>query len=112
MIYIKKIILTIIATIFTVILYSQEKNINIISSGDGITKDEATNAALRHCIEKTLGAFVSTNTTVINEKLITDEITTIASGNIINYEEISSVFNNSIYTVWVSAIISPENIIF
>jgi hypothetical protein len=88
-----------------------DNTVNIIGFGDGKTKDEATNAALRHCIEKTFGVFVTTNSKVVNDQLVNDEIASIASGNIVSYEVISESQKGDLFSVSVLAIISPDNIV-
>lgn len=88
-----------------------ENSVNVIAFGDGKTKDEATNAALRHCIEKTFGVFVTTNTQVVNDELIKDDIATIASGNIVAYDIISELQKGDIISVTLSATVSPDNIV-
>lgn len=59
-------------------------------SADGATKEEATKIALRSAIEQAYGAFVSANTTILNDDLVKDEIVTITNGNIKGYEEVAS----------------------
>jgi hypothetical protein len=88
-----------------------DNSVNVIAFGDGKTKDEATNTALRHCIEKTFGVFVTTNTQVVNDELIKDDIATIASGNIVSYEVISELQKGDLFSVTVSATVSPDNIV-
>ena len=87
-----------------------DKTITVTASGDGPTKDKATNAALRNCIEKTLGVFISASSEVKNEELIKDQIATVASGNVIDYEIISELKQNENFNVTVSAKISPEKV--
>lgn len=73
-------------------LYAQDPsndNVTLVVSGEGTTKDEATKNALRSAIEQAFGTFVSANTTVLNDEIVSDEIVSVASGNIQNYKEIS-----------------------
>lgn len=63
--------------------------ITLVTSGTGSTKEEATKNALRSALEQTYGAFVSANSTVVNDELVKDEIVSISSGNIVEYEELS-----------------------
>lgn len=64
--------------------------VTLVVSADGMTKDEATKAALRSAIEQAYGTFVSANTTLLNDELVKDEIVTVSSGNIKKYNELSS----------------------
>ncbi len=64
--------------------------VTLVVSADGATKEEATKVALRSAIEQAYGTFVSANTTILNDKMVKDEIVTISNGNIKNYKEISS----------------------
>lgn len=65
-------------------------DVTLTVSADGATKDEAVKTALRSAIEQAYGAFVSANTSILNDELVKDEIVTVASGNIKSYSEISS----------------------
>lgn len=69
-----------------------EKNEIILTvTADGTTKDEAIKEALRMAIEQTYGAFVSSNTDLLNDEIVKDEIATVSSGNIKKYKELSSI---------------------
>ncbi len=67
-----------------------EKEVTLVVSSDGTTKEEATKFALRSAIEQAYGTFVSANTTILNDEMVKDEVATITSGNIQSYKEISS----------------------
>lgn len=76
-------------------------------SADGATKEEATKIALRSAIEQAYGAFVSANTTILNDEMVKDEIVTISNGNIKSYQEVASaLLPNGHTTVTLNAIVS------
>lgn len=89
----KKIIIIIFSIIATYPVFSQ-RNVSLVVSADGASKTEAINNALRNAIEQTYGTFVSSNTTILNDELVKDEIATVASGNIKKYREVSSIVTN------------------
>lgn len=60
-----------------------------MTTGTGDTKEDATKNALRSALEQTYGAFVSSNSQVVNDELVKDEIVSISAGNIVSYEELS-----------------------
>lgn len=66
-----------------------DDEVTLVVSADGSTKEEATKAALRSAIEQAYGAFVSANTTILNDELVKDEIVTISNGNIKEFSELS-----------------------
>lgn len=66
------------------------EEITLTVSSDGATKDDALKKALRTAIEQAYGAFVSANTTILNDELVKDEIVTVSNGSIKDYKEISS----------------------
>ena len=68
---------------------NEKKEVTIITSGNAKNVDDAKQAALRSAIEQTFGAFISTKTEILNDKLIKDEIISVASGNIKSYEVLS-----------------------
>ncbi|MDE6553889.1 MAG: hypothetical protein K2K98_13170 [Muribaculaceae bacterium] len=71
--------------------FSAQSNeeITLTVSSDGPTKDDAVKNALRSAIEQAYGAFVSANTTILNDDLVKDEIVTISSGAIKVYTIVS-----------------------
>jgi hypothetical protein len=90
---------------------SNDKIVNIISSGEGLTLDLAINNALRKAIEKAFGVFVMAKTEIANDQLIDDQMATIASGNILSYSIISQTEKNEAYNITLNAKVSPENIV-
>lgn len=81
-------------------------------SADGATKEEATKIALRSAIEQAYGAFVSANTTILNDEMVKDEIVTISNGNIKSYQEVASaLLPNGHTTVTLNAIVSISKLI-
>lgn len=65
------------------------KDISIIVSSDGATIDDAINSALRSALEQTYGAFISSNTTILDNILLEDEIVSLSSGTVKSYKTIT-----------------------
>ncbi|MCR4799072.1 MAG: hypothetical protein K5860_01035, partial [Bacteroidales bacterium] len=101
----KKTFLIIQMLICAIVCFAQ-KEVTILVSGEGKTKTEATDAALRSAIEQTFGAFVSTNTTILNDELVKDEIATVSSGNIEKYTEVNYFERNGKSYITLNATIS------
>lgn len=88
--------ITVLVLIFAYALlnnvYSQDnKTVTITVTGDGITQKDALQSALRNAIEQAYGTFISSNTQILNDELIKDEIVSISSGNIQEYNIISEI---------------------
>ena len=66
-----------------------QNDVSMVVSGEGKDKNEATFNALRSAIEQTCGTFISANTTILNDKLVADEMVSLSSGNIKSYEYVS-----------------------
>ena len=60
------------ALLFSLLLQAQPKEVSLIVTGEGATKEEATNNALRSAVEQAFGVFVSANTEILNDELIKD----------------------------------------
>ena len=93
---------------------AQEKidEVTLTVIGEGSTKQEATTVALRNAIEQTFGTFVSANTAVLNDELVKDEIVTLSSGNVKNYDEIASMtFPDGRFSVTIKATIVLSKLI-
>jgi len=99
--------------LFLAALSSAQNNlVTVIATGDGNSETQAINRALRIAIEKTFGVFISASTQIKNDELISDEIASVASGNIASYDMLSSIQNGSSFIVSVKALISPEKVVF
>lgn len=107
----KKLTLLLIATLALFSVSAQE-TVKLTVSGQGATKKEATANALRSAIEQSFGVFVSANTQILNDKIVKDEIATIASGNIQEYKELACItLPNGNQSVSLSATVSIGNLI-
>lgn len=86
--------------------------ISIVVSSDGVTKDEAIKMALRSAIEQTFGAFVSSNTTVLDYQLVKDEIVSLSNGNVKSYEILTeNTLPNNRYFVTLRATICMNKLV-
>lgn len=70
-------------------LANATNEVNITVSGSGTDKETAVKVALRSALEQTYGTFVATNTKVLNDKLVSDEIVSLSRGNIKSYSILS-----------------------
>ena len=70
------------------IIFAQdaEKTVEIVVSGSAKTQDEAKQLALRSAIEQAFGVFISSKTEILNDNLVSDQITSISNGNIKSYQ--------------------------
>lgn len=68
-----------------------QNEVSLVVSADGATKTQAIDNALRSAIEQSFGTFVSANTEILNDELVKDEISTVSSGNIQKYTEVTSI---------------------
>ena len=89
-----------------------QNDVTLVVSGEGKDKNEATLNALRSAIEQTYGTFVSANTTILDDKLVADEVVSLSSGNIRKYEYVTEekLPNGSTY-VTLSAQVAVSNLV-
>ena len=90
---------------------AKNEDVTLIVTSDGTTKDEAIKNALRSAIEQTYGVFVSANTDILNDEVVSDEIATVASGNIKSYKELSVSQSETGATVTLEAVVSVGKLI-
>ncbi len=109
----KKIIL-IIGLISFLVNFSfaqDDKTVTVTVSGQGKTQDEAKQSALRNAIEQAFGTFISSNTEILNDELVKDEIVSIANGNIQRFEILSEVQTpNGEWSNTVKAVVSVSKL--
>lgn len=94
--------------------YAGDKDeITLTVTSDGVTKDDAIKNALRTAIEQAYGAFVSANTTILNDELVKDEIVTVSNGSIKEYKILSEYEkpDGSGYGVTANATVSLPHLI-
>ena len=111
---IKVLFVTLLTAILSAMSISAEsqQEVTLTVSSDGPTKEDATKNALRSAIEQAFGAFVSANTTILNDELVKDEIVTVSNGSIKEYKEISAVqTSDGKHLVTLSATVSLPNLI-
>jgi hypothetical protein len=87
---------------------SDSKNtVELVTSSNGKSRSEAIKFALRDALEQSFGAFISSNTKIMNDEIVKDEIVSVSSGNILNYDVISeSQLLNDLYAVSVRSTVS------
>jgi hypothetical protein len=61
---------------------NDDKSVTLTVVGQGKTLEDATKIALRSAIEQAFGAFISSNTEILNDSLVKDEIVTVSNGSI------------------------------
>ena len=106
----KKISCLLYSLLLSVVLLAQN-DVSVLSSGTAESEEHAIQLALRNAIEQAFGTFVSANTTILNDELVSDEIATITRGNIKSFDILSSFSNENNITVNLSAVVSIDNLI-
>ena len=88
----KLLLLLLLSIIITINAVAQEdKTVTLTVSGQGKTKEEAKQVALRSAIEQAFGTFISSKTEILNDKLVKDEIVSVTNGNIQKFDVLSEV---------------------
>jgi hypothetical protein len=108
----KKTVLLFIALVLSINIYGQdEKLVSLTTIGTGNTKEEAKNNALRTAIEQAFGTFVSSNTSVVNDNLVKDEIINVSNGNIKQYSILSeNMLSDNSWVVSLKVDVSPSKL--
>jgi hypothetical protein len=82
----KKLMLILLLALNNIAFAQEDKNVTLIVSGQGKTLEEAKQNALRSAIEQAFGAFISSKTEILNDEIVSDQITSVSSGNIVSYK--------------------------
>ena len=103
----KKLLLLLTLTFIISANAQDDKTVTLTVSGQGKTQDEAKQVALRSAIEQAFGAFISSKTEILNDKLIKDEIVSVTNGNIQKFDVLSEVqLPDGSYATTLKAIVS------
>ena len=85
------------------------QNVSLICYGEGATHEEAIRNAIRNALEQTYGTLVSSNTKIVNDELISDEIASMSRGCVEQYKELWFA-DDKVKRVAIQAIVSPEKL--
>ena len=106
------ILLSALFLVQSVVSQTTENIVTLTTSGTGKTLEEAKNNALRSAIEQAFGAFISSKTEILNDQLVSDQITSVSSGNIQKFEiKSESKLPNDIWSTTLTATVSVDKLI-
>ncbi len=108
----KSFIILLVSSFLTLNIWAQNTNdVTLTVVGSGKTIEEAKTNALRSAIEQAYGAFVSSNTEILNDEIINDEIVSISSGNIKEFKILSqSELTEDLVSMTLSATVSVSQL--
>lgn len=108
----KRFIAILLMVVFVVEANAQGSgDVTLVVNGIGENKDLAVNNALRSAIEQAFGVFVSSNTDILNDELVKDEIVSVSAGNIKSFKELGcNVYQNGDYSVTLEACVSTSKL--
>lgn len=88
------------------------EDVTLVTTASAPTEEEAIVLALRSAIEQTYGAFVSANTSILNDEIVRDEVVSVSHGNVKSYEILSSlILKNGHVEVTLNSTISISKLI-
>ena len=85
----KKLLSLVVAMIIAATTFAQVNEVTLTTIGTGVNEEQATLQALRSAIEQSFGTFVSANTTILNDRLVQDEIVSVSNGNVKEYQKLA-----------------------
>jgi len=90
---------------------NSDKTVTIKVNGSGKSQVEAKQSALRSAIQQAFGAFISAKTEILNDQLISDQISSVASGNIQSFDILNaSQLPDGTWSVIIKAIVSIDKL--
>ncbi len=88
-----------------------EKTVLLTVSGQGSSLDNARQSALRTAIEQAFGTFISAKTEILNDEMVSDQITSVSSGNIQSFEILNEAeLPNGNWAVTLKALVSVDKL--
>ena len=108
----RRVFVSFLSLLMGLAVQAQPNEVSLVVTGEGATKEEATNNALRSAVEQAFGVFVSANTDIMNDEIVKDEIATISSGNVKSFDEIAYIETPSgEKSITLQAVVSIGNLI-
>lgn len=106
----KDYILFLFLALFTsVIAFAEETQ--TVGIGTGKSKEDATQNALRNALENVYGVYLSSSTSMVDDKIISDEITSVSYGKIVKFKVIGTAKeSDNQYVVTVDALVSLDKL--
>ena len=97
-----KSIILLVLILLSATLSAQNQMTTLTTTGSGPSKEIAVQQSLRSAIEQSFGAFISAKTEILNDELVSDEITSVSSGNVQEYKLLSEVYNSEASSYFVT----------
>ena len=110
---INNILVSLAFIVISKLVFSQgeSKDVSIIVTGSGKTVEEAKQVSLRNAIEQAYGTFISAKTEVLNDQVLSDEISSVSTGNIKSYEILSQdQLPNGLWATTLKTIVSVDKL--
>ena len=102
-----KFLIVIVLLNFSSVFSQDDKTVTLTVSAQGATLSEAKQNALRDAIEQAFGTFISSNTEILDDELVKDEIVSVSNGNIQKFEILSEVqIENGEWSTTLKAVVS------
>lgn len=90
---------------------TSEKTVLLTVSGQGSSLDNARQSALRTAIEQAFGTFISAKTEILNDEMVSDQITSVSAGNIQSFEILNEAqLPNNNWAVTLKALVSVDKL--
>jgi len=106
------ILITSIALCFSNLNADAANNYSIMVTGSGKSRDEAINFALREAVERAVGAFVYSTTSVENFQLLKDEIFTTTRGMVQSFDIVKEEKSENTFFITLQVIVKADEIKF
>jgi TonB family protein len=110
---IKSIVIAMLFVFLQQVAFAQdaEKTVTLVVSGQGKTQYEAKQVALRSAIEQAFGTFISSKTEILNDQVVSDQIASVANGNIQSFTTLNeSQLPNGAWGITLKAIVSVDKL--
>ncbi len=109
----KKLIILFYLLFSVILIYGQSEDriVTITTTGSGSSFEDAKYSALRSAIEQAFGTFISSKTEILNDRVVADQIVSIANGNIQSFSILhESQFPGGSWSVTLRALVSVSKL--
>jgi len=105
-----QVVLILLIGTYNVKSQSEDRDITLTVRGSGQTLEDSKQNAFRSAIQQAFGAFISSKTEMLNDRIIADQMASVSSGNIKRYDVLEEFQIDNNWITLIKVTVSIDNL--